>query len=789
LKAFPGYAEAEATATLRALIAQAAKPALAELEALRVALDVRCESLTATLAGSTNIDPVPLQELTDRLVHAAAQEASEAARAARQLALEEAEARLALERADAEKQLEQARAEAAHERTAGRLELASLTEALAKARVEADAVRADIDAQIQAARNARNEADAIRADRDAHLESVRVARSEASAIRADRDAQLQAVTAAREQLDAIRADRDVHVEAARAAREQLDVVRADKDSQRQTVTVVSQQLDAIRAERDAHIEAARVAKEQLDAVRADKDAQLQAVVVATQQLDAIRAERDAQVEAARATREQLDNIRLVKEAQVQAVNAASQEIEAVRAERDAQIEAARVARAQAEAIAADRDAQLDAARAQMTQLLADTHAQLEAACMESERRAAAQTSEIEALRSELEQVRADALGAEASRTEERASRPVAPVAVEPVVLPAPVETAATPAPRQERRPEPHHVSAEWAAPPPPAAPPLSAEVATDRLRRMCLAIDDATNISQVLDGLIDGVGAAFPRAALFVVKAKAKRLQGWRSVGFTGAAAITREFEFSLATDSALTRAVNASRMVFTGEVTQGAQAANGPGETWTVTFPVITNGRVVAVVHADGGGRNGEQAPALDRKAALEISEELVRRAGVRLTALTTSAQTAFGNVLSETPATEAPATAVAPVAPATPVATVAPIATVTPVTPETPAAALPTASQDDAGRYASQLAFEMNRYKQPAAAQPLDFNLQERLAVEIEGSRHFQAAPAPSVAGNALGMFDEALGKMLGNDGLDAGGPSEPAVAALPPLFVVKK
>ena len=71
----------------------------------------------------------------------------------------------------------------------------------------------------------------------------------------------------------------------------------------------------------------------------------------------------------------------------------------------------------------------------------------------------------------------------------------------------------------------------------------------------------------------------------------------------------------------------------------------------------------------------------------------------------------------------------------------------------------------------------------------QPFDFNLQERLAVEIEGSQHFHAAPAPSVAANALGMFDEALGKMLGNDGLEARGQSEPAVAAVPPLFVVKK
>ena len=687
MKAFPGYAEAEATATLRSLIERAAKPALAELEALRAALDVRCESLTATLAESASIDPAPLQELIERLVHAAAEEASEAARAARQLALEEAEARVALERADAEKQLEQARAEAANERTAGRLELASLTEALHRAREEADAVRADIDAQIQAARNTRNEADAIRADRDAHVESTRVARSEAAAIRADKDAQLQAVSVASQQLDAICADRDAQIDAARIANEQADAIRAD---------------------RDAQIEAARAAREQLEAVLADRHVQLQSVSVASEQLDAIRAERDAHIEAAR------------------------------------------VAQEQAEAIGADRDAQLEAARAQMTQLLADTHAQLEAACSESERRAAAHISELEALRAELEQVRAEGLRAraDASRVEQPESRPVVAPAVEPVIARAAVESVAT---------------------------PLPVEVVSDPFRSVCLAVDEAANISQLLDGLIDGVGAVFPRAALFVVKAKAKRLQGWRSVGFTGVAAITREFEFSLATDSALTRAVNAGRMVFTGDVARDGQPAERPGEPWTVTFPVITGERVVAVVHADGGGRSGEQAPVLDREAALEISHELVRRAGVRLTALTTSAQTAFGNVLSVTPA-----------------ANDTPAASKTPAvieTPAAPAAALSTASQEDAGRYASQIVSEINRYQQPAvAAQSPDPNLHERLAVDIEGSRNVHAVQAPAAAGAALGVFDEALGKMLGNDGLDARGQSEQAVAAVQPLFIVK-
>jgi hypothetical protein len=82
-----------------------------------------------------------------------------------------------------------------------------------------------------------------------------------------------------------------------------------------------------------------------------------------------------------------------------------------------------------------------------------------------------------------------------------------------------------------------------------------------------------------------------------------------------------------------------------------------------------------------------------------------------------------------------------------------------------------------------------EINRYKQPAVVTQLpDRNLQERLAVEIEDSRNVPAAHAPSAAGTALGVFDEALGKMLGNEGLDAGAKPEPEPAAVQPLFVVK-
>jgi hypothetical protein len=104
---------------------------------------------------------------------------------------------------------------------------------------------------------------------------------------------------------------------------------------------------------------------------------------------------------------------------------------------------------------------------------------------------------------------------------------------------------------------------------------------------------------------------------------------------------------------------------------------------------------------------------------------------------------------------------------------------------TPTAPASFLPTASQEDAGRYASQLVSEINRYKQPAAATSApDHSLRERLAGEIEGSHSLDAVPAPS-ASSALGMFDEALGKMLSGD---AGGPSKPEAGAVRPLSIVQ-
>jgi hypothetical protein len=373
-----GSAHAQTTAAFRSLIAQAAKPALAELEALRVALDARCESLSATLEGAARIDLAPLHELVDRLTDAAA-----------------AEARAATAKADA------AAAEA------------------------------------------------------------RAAAAEACLARDEAQARLE-----REHGD---------------ARAQLELVRAEAD-----------------------------------------------------------------------------------------------------------------------AIRADRDAQQEAASDELTQLLAETHAQLEATRLEAEQSAA----EIDRLRAELEETRLEMRRAQADarRLEQLQSPP----------------------------------AATYAAPGVSAADPSAA---------MCRRVDEAANLSQVLDALLDGVGAVFPRAALFVVKAQSKRLQGWRSIGFGGAAAITREFEFSLTTDSPLTRAVNAGRVVFTGDAPPDASPAAGPAEPWTMSLPLMAGHAVVAVVYADDAGRTGDQAASFDRKGALEATDLLVRRAGERLVALTTPAMLPRGS------------------------------------------------------------------------------------------------------------------------------------------------
>lgn len=582
------YAETQTTAALRALIARVTEPALAELEALRVALDGRCETLTAALVGTECIDPASLREVIDRLADASREEANAAARAAHSQALEEAQVRQELEGAETEKRLALARAQAAAEREMDRLEHAALTKAVEQARAQVDAIRAHAQAQLEAARAAQTQL----------LEKVH--------------AQLE----------------EAHAETERAVAARLGASEA-----------MRAQLNEARAEvQRAHAETDRIEQ------------------AAQARLETARAEFETQKELEAAGRAVL----------TEALEEARTEVDAARTSAQMQIKAARAA--QAEALAA--------------------HAR------------------------------------EVAQAETRA----ASAAQQPAGLPG-------------------------GAHPPDEIP--------DQLSTTVRTLDEAANLPQVLDALVDGLGAVFPRAALFVVKSRS-RLQGWRSVGFTGAAAITNQFALSLATDSALTRAVNAGRVIVTGDGRAPDQEPTaGADGHWSATLPVAIGDRVVAVVHVDAGERVGKAAPSFDRGTALKVSDMLVRRAGRRLTALTASAQLAFGELIREAP----------------------------PTTPDAIDAAAKRARQEeplrveDARRYASLLASEIKRYKEANVLAGLpDRNLHERLEGEIERCRSVYARRVPPEAGATFNGFDEALFETLGGGDVDVREPFEPTAGAPP-------
>lgn len=156
-----------------------------------------------------------------------------------------------------------------------------------------------------------------------------------------------------------------------------------------------------------------------------------------------------------------------------------------------------------------------------------------------------------------------------------------------------------------------------------------------------------------------------------------------------------------------------------------------------------------------------GKAAPSFDRGTALKVSDMLVRRAGRRLTALTASAQLAFGELIREAP----------------------------PTTPDAIDAAAKRARQEeplrveDARRYASLLASEIKRYKEANVLAGLpDRNLHERLEGEIERCRSVYARRVPPEAGATFNGFDEALFETLGGGDVDVREPFEPTAGAPP-------
>jgi hypothetical protein len=405
-------------------------------------------------------------------------------------------------------------------------------------------------------------------------------------------------------------------------------------------------------------------------------------------------------------------------------------------------------------------ASLEQARAQLD----EARAQVEAARSETERALAAPMRELGDTRAQLEDARAQVqqARAELARVADAAaarSATVAPPAAEPLreakaATSGPVdgsdepwtEVEAVQMSAQTPIEAGHTVNVEASAP--ASAPPAGASLPgaeADPAAATVRALDEAGNLTQVLDALLDGLGVVFPRAALFVVVSRSQRLQGRRSIGYKGGAEITKTFELPLDVDSPLTRVVKSGRATVVGnDRPSDRELTAADAQPWNVTLPVMMGDQVVAVVHADRGERMVDSGPSFDGANALTISELLVRHAGHRLAALAASAQMTFSDVSREAPvlpeAVEAPA--------------------------ERPRQEAPQPIED-ARRYARLLVSEIRRYTQANVLAGLsDRSLDERLKSEIERCRALYARRMRPGAGATVNCFDEALAEMLVSD-----------------------
>ncbi len=412
---------------------------------------------------------------------------------------------------------------------------------------------------------------------------------------------------------------------------------------------------------------------------------------------------------------------------------AQERLELVQAEAAAQVDVLRIY----------TQKQLEAAKAEHRQLLEGSRAQTTAAREEAERTETVHRqlvgelrAQLEHVRAELEQARADLGRAaqvvpalrEVPRTGHGA-RVALGVVRAPLDRPAELAWEEVPLPQDSQKQ-------------PAAAGDAESEAERDRLSPAFRAIDQATTLTQVLDALLDGVGAICPRAALFLVKSD--RLQGWRSVGFAAEAAVTPQFEVPLAADSVLTQAATTGRTIETG---RGIASEAGPDganrEPWSVTLSVTPGDRVAAVVYADEGARAGKEPP-LDRDVAFDVSQRLARHAGQRLAELTTPARMAVVG----TPSAEA-----------TTAQELTDAFAGRRARPQEPH------STEGARRYAHLLVSEIKRYRDAdALAGTPDSNLSERLSVEIERCRRMYAGRVSPEAMSTSNFFDEAVFEILG-------------------------
>ncbi|HET8667932.1 MAG TPA: hypothetical protein VFM10_08125 [Terriglobales bacterium] len=162
----------------------------------------------------------------------------------------------------------------------------------------------------------------------------------------------------------------------------------------------------------------------------------------------------------------------------------------------------------------------------------------------------------------------------------------------------------------------------------PAAPETSV---SESLKRAILAVESASQQTDILKALLDGSAHFSARSALFVLRGSAA--VGWHARGFRDNEAVRT---MTINTVSTMAGAAVHQRSVVTGPITQFdahfAKTLGAPGDGSCMLAPLIIRDRVAALLYADGGIEGGVvDSPALEiltRAAGLWIETNAFRKA-----------------------------------------------------------------------------------------------------------------------------------------------------------------
>lgn len=277
----------------------------------------------------------------------------------------------------------------------------------------------------------------------------------------------------------------------------------------------------------------------------------------------------------------------------------------------------------------------------------------------------------------------------------------------------------------------------------------SALAALGRLLDGVRALDEATTLSGVLDGLTEAAAREAARVAVLVLKGD--RLHGWKVRGFGPRDQEPRTLDLALGDAGVIGYAVGAARTATTQD---GEAAAGGPGfahlpaDRMGLAVPLLVGGRVVAVVYADGVAPEGEN-PAVP-SGWPEAVEVLARHAARCLEAVTMQR------------AVQAPRTA-APVAGRAPAATWSSAAEA-PGSMQARGAANGGLDEASARRYARLLLSEIKLYHEPAVAEGRRARrLLQALAPHIERARRLYEARVPAAFDARAAVFEQELIRTL--------------------------